>query len=102
METQKPSRIKVNLYIEKLDFLSLVSLLLIVFERNYSIKKVFIVESSGLSFFLKKLWFISVLDIVQIINMVLDSQFDSLADVNEDGMVDVLDIILVVNVILEN
>ena len=45
---------------------------------------------------------ISVLDIVQIINMVLDSQFDSLADVNEDGMVDVLDIILVVNVILEN
>ena len=45
---------------------------------------------------------ISVLDIVQIINMVLDSEFNPLADVNEDGMVDVLDIILVVNVILEN
>jgi len=45
---------------------------------------------------------ISVLDIVLIINMVLESEFDSLADLNEDGMVDVLDIIIVVNLILQS
>jgi len=45
---------------------------------------------------------ISVLDIVLIINMVLESEFDSLADLNEDGMVDVLDVILVVNLVLES
>jgi len=44
---------------------------------------------------------ISVLDIVLIINMVLESEFNSLADLNEDGMVDVLDVILVVNLVLE-
>ena len=45
---------------------------------------------------------ISVLDVVLIINMVLESDFNSLGDLNEDGMVDVLDIILVVNLILES
>ena len=44
---------------------------------------------------------ISVLDIVQIINMVLDSQYDVNGDLNGDGMLDVLDIILIVNIILE-
>ena len=34
--------------------------------------------------------------------MVLESEFDSLADLNEDGMVDVLDIIIVVNLILQS
>ena len=46
--------------------------------------------------------FLSVLDIVQMINMVLgNSNVDMVADVNFDGTVDVLDIILVVNIILD-
>ena len=45
---------------------------------------------------------LSVLDIIQMINMVLgNSNTDMIADVNFDGTVDVLDIILVVNIILE-
>ena len=45
---------------------------------------------------------LSVLDIIQMINMVLgNSNIDMVADVNFDGTVDVLDIILVVNIILE-
>ena len=46
--------------------------------------------------------FISILDIVSMINMVLDNEpsIDT-ADINTDGLVDVLDIILAVNIILD-
>ncbi len=44
---------------------------------------------------------VSILDVVQIINMVLESTPDENADINNDGTVDVLDIILLVNIILE-
>ena len=44
---------------------------------------------------------VSVLDIVQVINLVLDSNYIEQADINGDSTVDVLDIILIVNIILE-
>ena len=44
---------------------------------------------------------VSVLDIVQVINLVLDSNYSEQADINGDSTVDVLDIILIVNIILE-
>ena len=42
----------------------------------------------------------SVLDIVQIVNIVLGSEYNPLADLNGDSAVDVLDVILIVNMIL--
>jgi len=44
---------------------------------------------------------VSVLDIVQVINLVLDSAYSEQADINGDSTVDILDIILIVNIILE-
>ena len=45
---------------------------------------------------------VSVLDVIQMINMVLgNSETDLIADINSDGVVDVIDIILVVNIILD-
>ena len=35
-----------------------------------------------------------------IINIILDEQFDSLADINEDEVINVMDIILLVNIII--
>ena len=43
---------------------------------------------------------ISVLDVVQVVNMVLGSEYDANADVNGDGSTDVLDVIIIVNMIL--
>ena len=43
---------------------------------------------------------INVLDIVSIINMVLNGEFNIAADVNEDGFVDILDVVLMVTVIV--
>jgi len=43
---------------------------------------------------------ISVLDVVLIVNMVLESEYNANADVNGDGSTDVLDVILIVNMIL--
>ena len=37
-----------------------------------------------------------------LINLILASQFDSYADLNDDGLIDILDIIILLNVILEN
>ena len=45
---------------------------------------------------------ISILDVVQVVNMVLGSEYDVAADVNGDGATDVLDVIIVVNMILGN
>tara|TARA_Y100000996_G_scaffold253240_1_gene199192 strand:+ start:476 stop:3772 length:3297 start_codon:yes stop_codon:yes gene_type:complete len=45
---------------------------------------------------------ISVLDVVQVVNMVLGSEYNVNADVNSDGATDVLDVIIVVNMILGN
>ena len=44
---------------------------------------------------------VSVIDVVQVINMILGgSDIDSAADLNDDGNVDVLDVIIMVNIIL--
>ena len=43
---------------------------------------------------------VSVLDVVQIVNMVLESEYNASADVNGDGSTDVLDVILIVIMIL--
>ena len=44
---------------------------------------------------------IDVLDIIQIANLILSNQFEDLADLNQDGIINVIDITLVVNIILE-
>ena len=43
---------------------------------------------------------INILDIVQIVNLVLTSEYNETADLNSDGIVDVLDIVQIVNIIL--
>jgi len=43
---------------------------------------------------------INVLDIVEGVNLILSSNYDSFADVNSDGLVDILDIILIVNIVI--
>ena len=43
---------------------------------------------------------INILDIVQIVNLVLTSEYNETADLNSDGVVDVLDIVQIVNIIL--
>lgn len=43
---------------------------------------------------------INVLDIVEGLNLILSSSYDSFADVNSDGLVDILDIILIVNIVI--
>ncbi|MBH32208.1 MAG: hypothetical protein CMD90_00985 [Gammaproteobacteria bacterium] len=59
MEIEKPSRVKINLYIEKLDFSSFISLILFNFKKIYSIKKVFLIESNYLSNLIKASGFMS-------------------------------------------
>ena len=63
MEIEKPSGVKINLYLEKLDFSSLISLFLFIFDRSYSIKKVFLVESNNLSNFIKASGLIHISDL---------------------------------------
>ena len=43
---------------------------------------------------------LDVLDIVLMINMVLNSEYSIVADVNEDGFVNILDVVLMVNILV--
>ena len=43
---------------------------------------------------------INIQDVILIINLILNSSFNSLADLNEDGEVDVLDVVYILNIIL--
>ena len=43
---------------------------------------------------------LNVIDIVQIVNIILNNDYDAVADVNEDGLVNVIDVVVVVNILL--
>ena len=43
----------------------------------------------------------NVLDVVLIVNMVLNSEYTSTADINSDGVINVLDVVMLVNIILD-
>ena len=45
---------------------------------------------------------INVLDIIEIINLILESEYSQVVDMNYDGNVNVLDVVLVVDIILGN
>ena len=45
---------------------------------------------------------VNILDAVLVVNMILQSQYESSADLNNDGTVDILDIVQLVNIILNN
>ena len=44
---------------------------------------------------------VNILDIVQLIAVVLDGAFTSVADINGDGFVNILDAVQLINIILE-
>jgi len=43
---------------------------------------------------------VNIQDVILIINLILNSNFNSLADLTQDGQVDVLDIVYILNIIL--
>lgn len=43
---------------------------------------------------------LNILDIVLMVNMVLNNEFNLVSDVNEDGLLDILDIVLMVNILV--
>ena len=45
---------------------------------------------------------INILDVILVINLILESEFDLTADINVDGIINVLDIVQLVNIILNN
>ena len=45
---------------------------------------------------------INILDVILVINLILESEFDLTADMNVDGLINVLDIVQLVNIILNN
>ena len=45
---------------------------------------------------------INIQDIILVFNLVLNSEYSSLADLNSDDVLDVLDIVQLVNIILNN
>ena len=45
---------------------------------------------------------IDILDVVQLVTLALDGEYNASGDLNEDGMINVQDIILLINVILNN
>ena len=40
--------------------------------------------------------------VIQVVNIILQSENIPLADMNEDGIVNILDVIILVNIILDN
>ena len=44
---------------------------------------------------------INVVDIVVAVNLILNSQYDTMGDMNGDGMLNVVDIIMIVNIVLD-
>jgi hypothetical protein len=45
---------------------------------------------------------INILDVIEIVNLILESEYSQVADMNYDGNVNVLDVVLVVDIILGN
>ena len=45
-------------------------------------------------------FFLDILDIVLMVNMILTNEYSVVADVNEDESVDVLDVVLMVNILV--
>jgi hypothetical protein len=45
---------------------------------------------------------VNILDVVNIVNLILDSQYVLLADVNTDDIINILDVIIIINQILNN
>ena len=44
---------------------------------------------------------INILDVIQLVNIVLENEYDSIVDLNEDGIINILDIVQLVNIILD-
>jgi hypothetical protein len=45
---------------------------------------------------------VNIIDIVQIVNLVLNTEYISMADINDDGIINIIDIVQLVNIILNN
>ena len=45
---------------------------------------------------------INIQDLILIINMILNSEFDDIGDINSDSIIDILDVVLIVNMILND
>ena len=45
---------------------------------------------------------VNIVDVVQLVNLVLNTEFNLLADINDDGIINILDIVQLVTLILEN
>ncbi|MFP6577765.1 MAG: dockerin type I domain-containing protein, partial [Candidatus Nitrosopelagicus sp.] len=43
---------------------------------------------------------VNILDIVQVVNLVLENEYEANGDLNSDGIINVLDIVQLVNIIL--
>ena len=43
---------------------------------------------------------LNILDIVLMVNIVLDNEYNVTADVNGDGIVDILDVVIMVNILV--
>ena len=44
----------------------------------------------------------NILDVVLLVNMVLSDEYNAIADLNNDGVINILDIVALVNIILIN
>ena len=45
---------------------------------------------------------INILDVISVVNLVLDGNYDYVADMNSDSIINILDIIQVLNIILNS
>ena len=45
---------------------------------------------------------LNILDIISLVNLILDNDYDPVGDINSDNILNVLDVILLVNIILDN
>ena len=71
-------------------------------EEGTGLTRTFIVQTGGYDFPLKVTGNLDVIDIVAMVNMIIVLAYDSIADMNSDGIVNVLDIIILINIILDN
>ena len=44
--------------------------------------------------------FVDILDIISLVNLILDGEYNIVADLNEDGVLNILDIVIYRNIIL--
>ena len=44
---------------------------------------------------------VNIIDIIYVINLILDTEYNSLADLNEDGILNISDVMSIVNIIVD-